>query len=236
MELDRRLRYEAAGSLSQTKLEKAIRHVNRTFERGGEAHEVIDDLRMLPRPIAVDFNNVIANNTSPLALNPDARVFLQDLRKIGNVVIVTSASGWKAVQGFLQKHGLWSSDMVLMTGPTYEFLSQWQETNPKAKKLREEFLSMTQQMGWKYGEDDLIQAPAGKVVAPIFGKSFEVPIIDDSMFATRHNPGMLGINVQAWETNEEIQRMYATSNQGKPSLAEAVEIVRKHYATIDSTS
>lgn len=226
---------EEALTEPKTELEQAVRHINRTFKRGGEAHEVIEDIRKLPRPIAVDFNNVIANNNSPLALNPDASAFLQGLRQIGNVVIVTSASGWEAVQGFLQEHGLWSKDMVLMTAPTYEFISQWQEENPKAKELRKEFLVMAQQLGWQYEEDDLVQAPAGKAVAPIFGKPFEVPIIDDSSFATRHNPGMLGINVQAWETNEEMQRMYERSNQGKPTLAEAVELVRNHYSGITTS-
>lgn len=219
----------------ETELEKAALRINRKFRKGGEAHEVLDDIRQFPKPIAVDFNNVIVNNTHPLQVNPEAKVFLEGLHEVGNVFIVTSAPGWEAVNDFLVEHGLWKPEMVLMTAPAYEFISQWQEDHPKGIELRREFVEMAKGLGWNYDEeeeDDLVRAPGYKAVAPIFGKPFEVPIIDDSYYATNNNPGMFGITVQAWETDEGMQRIYARSNQGKPSLAEAVEIVRSHYTSI----
>ena len=223
------------------KLEKAIENINKVFRDGKEAYEVIYYLRMLPRPIVVDFNNVIANNIPPFALNPYAINFLKDLRDIGNVVIVTSAIGWKWIQGFLKKHGLWSNDMVLMTAANYKFLcrdndryhdgflSQSPEEEKgevEAERLREEFLGL----GWSCEEGDLVKDITGKVVAPIFGKIFEIPIIDDNHFATEGNPGMFGIHVKAWgKTEEEKLEISHREREGEYSLTEALGIVRSYY-------
>lgn len=223
--------------LPATEMEKAALRINKRFRSGGEAHEVLDDIRKFPKPIAVDFNNVIANNSLPLELNPDAPMFLEELGKIGNIFIVTFASNWEVLHDFLAQHGLWKPDMVLMTAPTYEFVSSWHRDHPKGKELRREFLTIARKMGWNYKEADLIKSPANKAVALIFGKPFKIPVIDDSSAATTSNPGMFGINVRAWRSSNEADRIQLEAlSEEKPTLKEAVEIVRKHYASITIAS
>lgn len=237
MENDRRRWLESATGLgSKVELETAVKNINRTFKKGGTVLDVLGDIRKFPRPIAVDFNNVIANNRIPLQLNPYAPTFLQELRQIGNVFIVTSATGWANVQRFLKRKGLCSNDIVLMTNHAYAFMKDRKGKYPEADNLKKEFLAMAGRMGWRYKEDDLFYPHSWKVLGPIFAKPYKVPIIDDSFNETDDNPGMYGINVQAWECASKVmQKIFERDNVGKPTLGEAIELVRKHYASIEST-
>lgn len=209
-------------------LSKNVQEINAHFREGGDASGVVDQLRRFPRPIAVDFNNVIANNAPPLQLNPDAPEFLTQLREVGNVFIVTAADSWVHVQRFFIEHKLWTQDMVLMTYPSYMFLNEYGGYRTEAKNLRAEFNEMARNVyGKEFSEDDLARS---KRIAPLFCKPWEIPIIDDSYFSTEHNPGMLGIQVKTWEPGQyEPEDRY---NKGLPSLPKAVEIVREHYSKI----
>lgn len=214
-------------------LDKAAWRINKTVRRGGEVYEVLDDMRRFPKPIAVDFNCVIADYAGA-ELNPEAPGFLQALQEVGTVFIVTSASTkhWATIHTFLREAGIWNSQMVLMTAESYEFISSWHEEDPHAIALRNEFRTMAEQIGMEYVERELVSSPSDKRVAPIFMKPFEVPIIDDYVGATlMDNPGMLGLYVRPFlGTDEEYKGRHG---QDRISLAEAVEKVRDHYATID---
>src|SRR3989344_9613249 len=192
-----------------------------------ELRVLIDSIRRFPKPIAVDFNNVLANNESPLQLNPEAPRFLKELRKIGNVFIVTSASGWETLHTFMKENRLWSEDIVLLTSGIWGFLTDWDKNSREGKILRKEFLQTAKAAGWKVTSEDLLSPPGGKRVAPLFNKPFLVPIIDDLTMATEKNPGMLGINVKTWEPNPEP--WVIKFNEDKITLKEAVEIVKDHY-------
>ncbi len=204
--------------------------LNSEFRKGTHASYFVDRIRKFPRPIVVDFNNVLANNKTPLQVNPDARKFLRSLRKLGNIFIITTARRWDAIHEFLEKNKLWKPDTVLMTAGTWSFITQHEEDSPATKTLREEYLEGVKDLGWNITVEELVDPPAAKRVAPIFNKPWEVPIIDDMTMATTNNPGMLGINVKAWEPNpdEGLQR----SNENKHSLEEAVKIVRCHFSEI----
>lgn len=205
--------------------------LNRYFREGGIALNVLDQLRKFPRPIMVDFNNVIANNESPLQLNPDAPKFLEDLREIGSVIIITHASYWTGLQGFMVANGIWHPGMVLMTWPTYEFLGNRDEYTDENRKLREDFNQMASQaFGKEFDEFELEAAASGKKVAMLFNKPWEIPIIDDTLTPTTNNPGMRGVQVQCWEPNPT--KSTVARNKSLPSLPEATKTVRDHYSRI----
>lgn len=217
-------------SKHKTKLQKATFRINSAFRRGNDAYDVVDELRMLPRPIAVDFNNVIADSHSRL-LNPEAPAFLRALKEIGNVVIVTAAADWKYIHDFLVKHGLWTDNMVLMTSNTYEILHD--SPTPKQIAVLAEYTTQLKKRGITLELETLIQSPSAKRIAPLFCKSFDLPIIDDSSIATESNPGMLGITVQYWTDNTAEEGLYlGKANKKRRPLQDAVEIVRNHYGSI----
>lgn len=94
-------------------------YLNSQFQKGISASNLLSDIQKMPWPIVVDFNNVIANNRTPWRMNPEAPDFLRDLRKLGNVFIVTATTSWDAVHNFLEKNGLWTPDIVVMTAINY---------------------------------------------------------------------------------------------------------------------
>jgi len=218
--------------------EKAATYVNSELSQGKPAYKVLSLIRALPNPIAVDFNNVITNNINPMKLNPDAPKFLKDLRGIGSVFVVTTALNWESVQEFLGERGVWSPDMILITSPNYQFISDLQRDHPQGEKLRAEFQSTARELGWSADEDNLIMPPRYKRISPIFGKPFLVPIIDDSVEVIHKNPGMLGIHVQEWEPNytDTGKKENDQENEDKLTLSDAVEVVRRHYASLGASS
>ncbi|MBU6389839.1 hypothetical protein KGQ71_04990, partial [Patescibacteria group bacterium] len=212
----------------KTELEKVVKRINRALKGGDTAYEIVDDIQKLPRPIVVDFNNVIINGCAPHQLNPDAPNFLEQLRQIGTVFIITGASSWDDVRSILHNLGVWSNDIVLMTQPTFEFISREHRDDPRGQKLRSEYLATARKQGWDTQEEDLLRPVGYKYVAPIFNQPFLIPIIDDAWQATDNNPGMLGVPVQCWEPNVPRETLQLIS-EGRITLAEAVESVRNHY-------
>lgn len=216
----------------------AADHLNRHFSHNGPAWQVLDDLRLFPRPIGVDFNNVIADNTFlPMQLNPDAPEFLRQLRIIGNVFIVTAANNWKYLHDFMTAHEIWTPDIVLMTCPTYRFLSDQERNDPNGKRLREEYFSFANTLGFDCKYEELLSPPEYKRIAPLFKKPWEIPLIDNKKAATTDNPGILGILVQEWKSeaflggNIAYRKLLNDENRGKSTLTHAVETVRQYYAT-----
>lgn len=218
-------------------LELAATYVNSELSKGKSAYRVLSLIRAFPQPIVVDFNNVIANNTDPLRLNPDAPEFLEELRKIGTVFIVTAAGSWTAVQEFLAENEVWSPVTVLLTKSNYRFMEEPEghQEHHERSILIEDFLKRAKKLGWNLNEGDLVER---KRVAPIFGKSFLVPIIDDFYHTTHNNPGTLGIQVNYWEPNltEDGRKWLDEQNRGTATLKEAVEMVRNHYSSLGLSS
>lgn len=216
-------------------LERSVIRINSTFEKGGTAIDVLDDIRKFPRPIAVDFNYVIANNRIPLLLNPEAPAFLRELRQIGNVFIATAAqdSDRDNIREFLLEQDLWTNDIVLMTRHAYKFITDREVGSIKAEYLRKRFFARAKRLGWQYSEDDLNGTLATKVISPLFAKPFDVPLIDDFLSETKNNPGMLGIYVQAWGRAET--GISDSAYEERHTLAEAVNLVRNHYDSLAAT-
>lgn len=229
---------DLANQRNKDPLSLAVDNLNKHFREGRPAYEVLEDIRRFPRPIAVDFNNVIANNRLPLRLNPESPASLAELRKLGNVFIVTSAESWRGLQGFMVEHGIWSSDIVLMPSPSYEFISQWQEYDLNGKKLRQEYAQLSCEQGWNCTDEDLCLPPGYKCVAPLFNKSWKIPFIDNAPEPTLCNPGVFGIQVKEWISEEELRKddWYARHvtriNKNKPTLLEAVDQVRQYLASL----
>jgi hypothetical protein len=70
-------------------------------------------------------------------------------------------------------------------------------------------------------------AAANKRLAPVFGKTFKIPMIDDGKMATEHNPGVAGILAPYFEphpfSGEDLEKI----NAGRLILEQVVEEVKK---------
>lgn len=213
-------------------LTKEVKLLNSEFRKNTPAYEVLDTIRKFPRPILVDFNDVLTNNKEPLQLNPDAPEFLQHLEELGNVFILTTAPDWEGIQQFMEESGIWTPNIVLMNAPSWFFITQQKENLPEGKTLRTEYLETVRHLGWDIAEEDLIDSRTSKRVAPIFNKPWKIPIIDDASLATENNPGILGIQVKVW--GADLPTWLQENSQDKHSLTKAVEIVRQHYSKLFS--
>lgn len=214
--------------------------LNRNFRDGVLAYKMVEDIRRFPRPICVDFNNTIASNRRRLKLNPAAPQFIHELKEIGNIFIVTDAKEWDWIHNFLVDHHLWSPGFVIMCWPNFEFLFS---SCKQAKQLINEYIQQAANDGFKYYSGNLpldrfepYELFKGrKRIAPVFGKNFPVPIIDNDYENTRGNPGMLGIQVKWWEPDRQfrsVRRWMREESKAVYTLMEAVEIVRSHYSNI----
>src|SRR6266404_4336615 len=195
-----------------TELISPASNINEKFKNGGEAWEVLLDIRKFPKPIVVDFNNVIANNREPFIVNPEARSFIDKLSEIGNIFIATIGGDWNFVHEFLNEHELWKPGMVIMVAQNFDFLTYNENHMPwlseKATELRKEFTEKSKDIGRDFEKYALEGARGSKRIAPIFDKTFDIPILDDAENATRENPGMLGICVKAFDPdgNQAVRR------------------------------
>lgn len=199
--------------------------INDVLKKGVPAYEVLTEIRSYQKPIVVDFNNVLVSNLTPTVINPEASSFLAELRKIGDVFIVTTAEDWNSVYKILKNGNIWSSSQILMTIPNWRFITQHEEWSPKGKELRKGYLELAKSQGRNIRERDLLKPPEYKTVAPVFNKSWEIPLIDDSDLATYKNPGMQGIHVRSFEP----ARTWYDNQEGTLTLSDAIQEVRKVY-------
>lgn len=217
--------------------------LNEQFSQGGQALDHMDILSQFPVPICIDFNNVLANNTNPLVPHPDAVDYLKQLRELGNIFIVTTANDHEMLQAFLKQNGMWSDDIVLMAQPSWYFMTSNAEGMynmppqfteeiyerkddllAKATQARQVCIDTLGKQGKTVDIYNFIGASARKLVAPLFGKNWPIPIIDDSRMATKNNPNMFGIPVQAWHADDIVR----TENTGLPTLLETVPLIKGH--------
>lgn len=200
-------------------------------------------------PIVVDFNNVLVNNNLPLIANPEAKKFLDELSRLGEIFVVTTAGNWLVVWRRLEQFGL-AEKVVLMVRENYYRRSD--EWGRNQRRLVDAFVNRVIELGLeeKFGLQEtpvwkeLRVKPqiarrylfggsaSSKCLAPIFQKSFAVPIIDDACDATLDNPGMLGFQApyfeprpNDWEAPEEL-------NAGRQSLMEIAAAIKKYKDSI----
>ncbi len=214
-------------------IKEATAFINSELRDGKPAYKLLPLIRAYPRPIVTDFNGLITNNTDPMSLNPGASFFINELRQIGNVFVVTTAPNWDSVHEFLDESGVWFPDMLLLTAPNFRFLSHNPESS-QGIKLRNQFLDFANKNKFNIEKKDLLGSLRHKRLGPLFLKPFNVPIIDDEAIAVTNNPGMLGIQVQNWEPNfpDSLKWQPDKNNKGKATLREAFELVKDFYSSI----
>lgn len=203
-------------------VEEAAKCLNRCFEYGDSA---LDHTRMLsrfPKPILLDFNNVLANNYTPLILNPHAHEFFNNLNQMGNVVILTSASGWTEVNKFLVENNLWNEKNILMTLPTWQFAFDYTK-NPQADALCNKYIELRNNPA--ISKEVFKNENYGKKVAPLFMKNHDIPLVDDYWINTDDNPGIEGIRVEPFEPDE-------FPNYTGETLSQALEKVDNFYKSL----
>jgi len=205
--------------------------INEQLRKGGEIFEVIDHIQSLPRPIVVDFNNVLANNSEPLVVNPAAKEFIDKLLSIGTVIIVTTARDWEPNRKFLADNGLWNDHMVLINrDPLADITLSSFPLNPETEKLVGKQVSILKGLGKKVEPEEFKGASATKRISHVFGKSYNVPIVDDGYMAVIDNPGMFGVWVEKW--NPEDSDRSEVDGVKRYSLKDAAKIVEDYYKKI----
>lgn len=212
-------------------IEPVANSINEHLKRGGNILEIVDKLQSIPKPIVVDFNNVLANNRYPLTVNPAAKEFIDKLSSIGNVIIATTASGWDIVHDFLENNGLWKEEMILINGGSLENATvPTSSLDPIITELVTKQIDLIKKAGKEVQIRDFHSAVAGKKISHLFGKSFEIPIIDDNYRAVNDNPEMFGIWVELWDPETPNKEDY--EDQKRYSLGEAAKIVEDYYKQI----
>ncbi len=193
--------------------------LNSEFSEGKSALYQHELLSKIPKPILVDFNCVLANNEFPIVGSPYAEDFLNELENIGNIVIVTAASGWDIVKEILESVNAWNNKRILMTQDTWQFAFGYGRYD-HADRLRDKFIA--QRHDPKITAESFTNRLYSKKVAPLFMKDYDVPLIDDMWENTHDNPGIFGIQVKPYEPL--VHYGYDGS-----TLHKALESVRNYY-------
>lgn len=183
--------------------EGIAQYLNLRFAGGDSAYEELDRIRSIPFPIVVDFNGVLVTErtpNTPYKANPQAEHALQQLRQTGTVFVVSSAYDWYEVHDTLRDNGLLHPDMIIMACPNYEFLTDWAPCE-EGEEVIEEYARMVD-----VPADDFMNPAARKNLAPLFGKPFEVPILDDYDMAVENNPMMYGLLIQSYKGEDKVEK------------------------------
>jgi len=217
--------------------------LNQAFKDGKSIVEVSALLQQVHNPILVDFNGVLANGEEPVVSNPDALSALQELKKIGTVIILTTTNSWEQTHSLLENFGFWADDVVLITTPSYVCTAQVSETNPDPamSQLRAEYTELAKQH-LLFGQQQLeavdqdldifwSAAPSQKRVAFVFKRKHKIPLIDDNRQAVIGNPGILGIRFKPWFAPGDVGSSNSDQHPGV-GFAEALKIVREHYQNL----
>lgn len=143
---------QASEALESTLREAAKDHLrkqlNTAFREGRRASEleVRKQLQQLEFPILVDFNNVLVNNKQPIIPNPDAPAFLEQLSKIGDVVVITTASSWERVWQILEEAGM-TRQVILMVSGNYQNSGDRSSTQEVDYEAMDAYLAMIEAQG-----------------------------------------------------------------------------------------
>lgn len=212
-------------------------YLNDKFRTGASVLDELNLVQGLERPIAIDFNNVLVNSDGSIA-NPEAVIRLPKLLNVGTVFIVTNAQTWERVHNRLKEYNLWNDRMILMVNGNWNVMTRYDSTyrnsdyrvftlhsDLRVKGLLEKYINEQKGLGRNLTTRNFVGgAPVAKRIAPIFGKRYLVPLLDDSNY-TRDNPGMLSIIVvKVFESDPGLYY-----DNGGVTFGEAVDIVHKHY-------
>lgn len=218
--------------------------LNEAFKQGRSITEVAELLQQIHNPILLDFNNVLVNNEQPITPNPDALAPFQELKKVGTVIVLTTATNWEEVQKLLQEFGYWSDDLILINSPSYANLIDMCDEDlfdPETAKLITEYMALAQQhqlfshpqMEGRDTESEFLWmgSAADKKVAFAFMKPYLIPLIDDLTCATTGNPGILGIQVTPWyaPSDSMFSPWLLAHPENQVKLSDALEVVKNHY-------
>ncbi|MCL5431911.1 MAG: hypothetical protein M1484_02290 [Patescibacteria group bacterium] len=193
-------------------LVKLAINLNKELGKKTPAYKLLPEIRAFPKPILVDYNEtLVGNSEAPLVANPEASSFLDRVRETGTVFVLTSNMHPDRVHTTLERLDLWRKGMIVMTPPNYDFLIALEEAYwgqyqgpaavlQAAEKITDEFIALH-----KLPSDRLVFAkpPAYKTIAPIFGKPFDIPLVDDSAAATVNNLGIFGLTAKMFTPNSE---------------------------------
>lgn len=236
---------------NEQKMKELAIKLNVSFQSGDVLDKHNEILQKIDKPILVDFNNVLVNNSNELELNPQAKEFITELDKIGQIIIITTATDWNLVHETLVKFGLWTDKMILLTKRNFfpEYGDESDIEDDCGAVMKDYFISLKKRL--------VNGAPAYKNVGEVFGKDFDIPLIDDNFVATTDNPHIHGIHVEPWFTKGEseykrYQYLKGLIENGNTdpykkeqlttlelglsgeTLKKAVEEVKKIYAATDS--
>ncbi len=184
--------------------------LNEAFQKGDSAFQHIDLLRGIEFPILVDFNGVLVDNQDVPALNPEAPEFLEHLKQLGDVVIVTVGQDWQGIYNRLQELGI-GDDVILITKNNFYCNNDhldileldhdidpsvfWNEFAESPALSSEERELITRYNG---NPVSMADAASSKRVGVLFNKPYRIPIVDDSSRPGDCNPGIDLLRVQEY--------------------------------------
>ncbi|HSX39990.1 MAG TPA: hypothetical protein VLF68_00045 [Candidatus Saccharimonadales bacterium] len=214
--------------------------LNGLFEQGVSAYSPDAQalLREIEHPIVIDLNGVLIsdqnNDEGEKYPHPQAFNTLQKLSALGTVFLCTiSARPWDEQKDRFGEWGLWNKDIVLMTPPN------WQPPHFGFREKREHpiitsYIEQMQQQGRDYQADDFLNPGINtfKRIAPLFGRSFDVPIIDDASGNTITNPGMKGFLVTPFGASKSWTEN--ALRYGSKPIEEIIEQVVDYYQNLKS--
>lgn len=216
------------------------KQLNESFKNGLDIIDTTELLRKIEKPILIDFNNVLVNNSQPSIPNPSAIQPFNELEKIGNVVVLTTAGNWEKTHERLNEFHFWSNKTILIAAPNYvDVIDSGKKMSPEHKKLISQFQSIAKENNF-FGQQGIIDseseifwkgAGVNKQVAFAFMKPHLIPLIDDFPQATNNNPGIYGIQVIPWYSPGEFG--YGREKpKNSIKLSDAVKKVKKFYSNL----
>jgi len=231
--------------------------LNSAFKEGRSIYdpEIIETVRRAEFPILVDYNNVLFGNNENLGINPEAKDFLATLKQIGEIFVVTTATNWEKIWKRLEDNGL-NGSVVLLVIKNYFVPDEEKGKNYKKQidayidkihglGLAEEFGLLDQTDRWaEYqttptkGQRLYFSGSASrKRIAPAFGKTFRIPIVDDDTAATVGNPGIIGFTARYFEDDpRDFDLVAIERSQAKyPPLSEIAKQITEYKNSLQAT-
>lgn len=192
---------------------------------------IINAIRQFPNPIIFDLDDTLVyRDLSGEKVNPQAQEALERAEKVGSIFIVTN--GLISVAG-LKQLGLWRNGLVLINRKNYAS-SPWEDTPFLATAVAQTYIAKQQSLGIQYRENDFdFKDSAKKHLAPLFMKSYQIPLVDNSFSATLRNPGIWGLTLhdqQFYEYQQEVAR--ETGVEVIPDLLEAITRIENYYSLL----
>lgn len=203
--------------------------LNCSFERGGFAFDYLDYIRELPYPIIMDVEGTLISHRSlkGSAVKPEAQDALRTLASAGSIFFVSKCRYRDWLNRELMQHGLFQTGAVLMAEENWVINSSGKQTSayPEIEKFARRLGMLTETALLYY----MVQ---NKRLAPLFMRTYDVPLIDDDNHVTRENLGLRVYRVDHLIYDPEKQKPLVESNKGVISLTEAAADIERYYQDI----